>query len=69
MHTTLGKMFDELRTFMLVGHAKNFLKNAELRDATALQAFFISFLAEALAYSLQSAINFPDKLATRLTDP
>lgn len=67
MHTTLGKMVGELRTFMLVGHAKNFLKNAELRDGTALQVWFMGFMSEALAYSIQTAMNKPHEMDTLLT--
>jgi hypothetical protein len=67
MHTTLGKVFAELRTFMLVGHAKNFLKNLAYHDQTALQVFAIGFIGEALAYSMQTVINAPDKLDERLT--
>lgn len=59
MHTTLGKMFAELKTFFLVAHAKNFLKNAEYRDMTALQVWMIGFMGEALAYSMQTSINYP----------
>jgi len=67
MHGPLGKLFGELKTFFLVGHAKNFLKNAVFHDATALQVWTIGFLAEALAYSTQTAINYPTELDTKLT--
>lgn len=67
MHGPIGKIFGELKTFFLVGHAKNFLKQAFHADATAAQVFTIGFIAEALAYSTQTAINFPGELDTRLT--
>jgi hypothetical protein len=67
MHTTLGKVLSELKTFMLVAHAKNFLKQLEYRDATALQMWSIAMLAESLAYSMQAAVNYPDQLDEKLT--
>lgn len=66
MHTTLGKVLSELRTFMLVAHAKQFLKNLHFRDAAALQAWTVAFVAECMSYSLQSAINAPSELDERL---
>lgn len=66
MHSTLGKILGELKTFMLVGHAKNFLKNAHHRDLTTLQGFMIGFVAESMAYAMQTAINFPGELDERL---
>ncbi len=67
MHTVIGKMFAELKTFMLVAHAKNFAKNLEYRDATSLNLLMVGMLSESLAYSLQTAVNFPDELDKRLT--
>lgn len=66
MHTTLGKVLAELRTFMLVGHAKNFLKNTAIRDQTAFNVWFLGLVSESLAYSLQQAVNNPDQLDKRL---
>lgn len=66
MHGPIGKIFGELKTFFLVGHAKNTLKNLFYNDQTMWQVFTIGFLAEALAYSVQSAINFPGELDARL---
>ena len=66
MHSTLGKVFAELKTFMLVAHAKNFLKQLHYHDAAAAQLWAISFLGEALAYSTQSAINYPGDLQAKL---
>ena len=67
MHSTLGKVFGELRTFMMVAHAKQFLKSVEYRDATALQMYVIAFMSECMAYSTQTALNFPSELDERLT--
>lgn len=70
MHSTMGKFLAELKTFMLVAHAKNMLKNAHYRDATAFQVYTIGLLGEALAYSTQTAANYaqdPAELAKRLT--
>ncbi|NML15590.1 hypothetical protein [Azohydromonas caseinilytica] len=67
MHTTAGKVLAELRTFMLVGHAKNMLKNLHFRDSTAAQLWMVSFVSECLAYSTQTAINYPTELDERLT--
>lgn len=67
MHTTLGKMFSELKTFFLVAHAKNFLKQINHWDATALHVWTIGFLGECLAYMTQTAVNYPHELEERLT--
>lgn len=70
MHSTLGKVFGELRSFFLVAHAKNMLKNLHYRDATALQVWMLGLLGESLAYMTQTTANFahdPDELAERLT--
>jgi hypothetical protein len=69
MHSTLGKVFAELKTFFLVAHAKNFLKNLHYRDATAFQVWAIGFIGESLAYMTQNAANNlhdPDKLLANL---
>jgi hypothetical protein len=69
MHTTVGKIFGELRTFNLTGHAKQFLKNAHHRDATAASAAMFSIVGEGLAYALQQSMNThdPKELAKKLT--
>jgi len=67
MHSTLGKMFAELKTFFLVAHAKNFLKNLHYHDATAAQVWAIGFLGEALGYMTQTAVNYPTDLENKLT--
>lgn len=70
MHTTVGKIFSELKTFMLVAHAKNFLKNLHYRDSTSMQIMAISMVGNALAYMTQTAINFahdPAELQERLS--
>ena len=66
MHSTLGKVVSELKTFMLVGHAKNMLKNLHFRDSTAASLYMVSFAAECMAYSMQSAINYPGELDKKL---
>jgi GNAT superfamily N-acetyltransferase len=70
MHSTLGKVFGELKSFFLVAHAKNMLKNLHYRDATAFQVYMIGLLGEGLAYATQTTANYaaqPDELAKRLT--
>jgi GNAT superfamily N-acetyltransferase len=70
MHTTVGKIFSELKTFVLVGHAKQFLKGIHYRDSTTAVQWMYSFVGAALEYSLQNSINYshdPDKLAQRLS--
>lgn len=70
MHTTHGKIIAELKTFSLVAHSKQFLKNVHYHDRTAAMIFMTSFVGEALAYSVQSSLNYahdPDKLAKRLS--
>jgi len=58
MHTTLGKVWAELRTFMLVGHAKSSLRALHFRDATSLQQLMVGIVSDTLAYTLQQSINF-----------
>lgn len=58
MHTSLGKVFAELKTFFLVAHAKNMLKNLSYADATAFHVWSIAFIGEALLYSMQTSINY-----------
>jgi len=70
MHTTVGKIFAELKTFVLVGHAKQFLKSIHYRDSTTAVQWMYSFAGAALEYSLQNSMNYahdPDKLAQRLS--
>ncbi len=66
-HTPLGKLFGELKTFFLVGHAKNTLKQLHYMDATSARILMFGMVGEILAYSTQQAINAPDKLNERLT--
>lgn len=65
MHTTLGKVFSELRTFMLVAHGKQFLKNAHYRDREAFQLFTLSLVAQALGYTVQASVNNADNQERR----
>jgi hypothetical protein len=67
MHSTLGKMFGELKTFFFVAHAKNLLKNVHYMDGTTMQVFLMGFLGESLAYSIQQAMNNPGDLDRRLS--
>lgn len=60
MHTTVGRIFGELRTFNLAGHAKQTLKNLHHRDATAMSAVMLSIVGESLGYALQVSINTPN---------
>ncbi|MFN3914733.1 MAG: hypothetical protein ACK4K3_07420 [Aquabacterium sp.] len=67
MHSTLGKLFGELKTFFFVAHAKNLLKNLHYADGTTINVLLYGMLGEALSYSVQQAINAPDKLDERLS--
>lgn len=70
MHTTTGKIIAELKTFNLVAHAKQFLKNVHYQDRTSAMVFMTSFVGEAMTYSLQTAMNYAhnkDELDKRLT--
>jgi hypothetical protein len=58
MHGTLGKIMAELRTFTYVAHAKQSLKNAHYRDSQALHTFMLTFMSNALAYSMQTSANY-----------
>ncbi|MCU1376758.1 MAG: hypothetical protein JWO68_4044 [Actinomycetia bacterium] len=69
-HTTLGKVISELRTFNLAGHSKQFLKGATYHDGTTAMTWSLSFMGEALAYTLQTSVNFShnqEELNKRLT--
>jgi hypothetical protein len=57
-HTQAGKIFMELRTFMAVAHAKNFLKNVHYMDRTSAQVWMYNLVGEALMYSVQTSLNF-----------
>ena len=65
-HSVLGKMFTELKTFFLVAHAKNSLKNLHHGDMTTVAVILYGMLGEALAYSLQQVVNQPKDLNERL---
>jgi hypothetical protein len=70
MHTTVGKIFTELKTFVLAGHAKQFLKSLHYRDATTFVQWAYSFVGAALEYSMQQSINYahdPEKLQDKLS--
>jgi hypothetical protein len=68
-HTTIGKVFTELKSFVLAGHAKQFLKSLHYRDSTTFVQWAYSFVGAVLEYSLQQSINYahdPDKLKGKL---
>ena len=70
LHTTLGKVFAELKTFALAAHSKQFLKGVHYKDSQTLMTWTMSFAAQAMAYSAQTALNFahnPAELEKRLT--
>ncbi|AOK51698.1 hypothetical protein WT74_02530 [Burkholderia stagnalis] len=70
MHTTVGKIFTELKTFVIAGHAKKFLKSLYYRDRTTFVQWAFAFVGAVLEYSLQNAINFahdPEKLKEKLS--
>jgi hypothetical protein len=70
MHTELGKVIAELRTFFLVAHAKNFLKNLSYRDQRAFQVWAVSYVGEMVNYALQTSMNYghnPKELEERLS--
>ncbi|MDN7877763.1 hypothetical protein [Burkholderia aenigmatica] len=70
MHTTVGKIFTELKTFVIAGHAKKFLKSLYYRDQTTFVQWAYSFVGASLEYSFQNAINFahdPEKLKDKLS--
>lgn len=58
MHTTIGKIFGELRTFMVAAHAKQFLKGLHYMDSTTMSLWMTSFVAQSMAYSAQTALNY-----------
>lgn len=68
MHSTLGKLFAELKTFFFVAHAKNLLKNLNYMDGTTMAVMLYGMVGEAMSYAMQQAINNPGQLDKRL-DP
>jgi hypothetical protein len=58
MHSTLGKVFGELRNFVLAGHAKTTLKALHYRDGTSMAQLMYGMVFETLAYTAQTALNF-----------
>jgi len=68
--TTVGKIFSELKTFVIAGHAKQFLKSLYYRERTTFVQWAFAFIGAALEYSLQNAINFahdPERLKEKLS--
>jgi hypothetical protein len=69
-HTSLGKVFTELRAFNIAGHSKQFLNGLHYRDRTALQLWNTSIVVNGMAYIVQTSTNFahdPKELEKRLT--
>jgi hypothetical protein len=69
-HTQIGKIFMELRSFMAVAHAKNFLKNVSYMDRTSANVWVYSMVGESLMYAVQTSLNFahnPKELDRRLS--
>jgi hypothetical protein len=69
MHTTIGKMLTQFRTFMLVAHAKQTLYGLNHMDAQTATAWMLSTVMAGAAYTVQSGINYahnPEMLEKRL---
>lgn len=69
-HTPIGQFFGELRSFSLGAHSKQFVKGLHYRDSITATQWTMSFIGEAMTYSLQTAINYaqsPEELEKRLT--
>jgi hypothetical protein len=64
-HSSLGKVFTELRAFSIAAHSKQFLHGAHYRDAQTLHLWTVSFTTQALAYMVQTSINFAHNPAER----
>lgn len=57
MHSTLGKVLGQFRTFMLTAYGKQLLHNVKMNDWSAYSAFMGSMLFGGLAYYTQTVIN------------
>jgi hypothetical protein len=57
-HTSVGKIFTELRAFNIAGHSKQFLNSLHYRDRTSLQLWTTSFVVNAMAYITQTSMNY-----------
>lgn len=71
MHGPIGKILFELKTFVGVAHAKQFLKNIQYRDRTSAAVFIYGFVGEALLYATQASLNYahdPEKLKEMLSE-
>lgn len=69
-HNPVGNFFGELRSFSLGGHGKQFLKGLHYRDSITATQWSIGLIGEAMAYTLQTSINYaqsPEELDKRLT--
>lgn len=70
MHTEIGKILTQFRTFMLVAHNKQFLYGISHFDAQTFNAWMLSTVFGGLAYVAQSSANYahnPEELQKRLT--
>jgi len=64
MHSSVGKMLIQFRTFMAVAHSKQLLHNLHMRDMDTAMAFSLSMMFASTAYVAQQTINAqgrPDK--------
>lgn len=69
-HTSIGKIFTELRAFSIAAHSKQFLSSLHYRDHRALHLWITGFVTQSLAYVLQTSLNYahdPEKRAKMLT--
>lgn len=57
-HGFVGKIALELKTFLSVSHAKNFLKNFSYMDKTSFSVWMYALTGEALMYMAQTSINY-----------
>lgn len=58
MHTMLGQIIFQFRSFMLVAHSKQFLHNVAHMDSQTLAMWGFSSLFAGMAYTVQTAANY-----------
>ncbi len=57
-HTSIGKIFTELRAFSIAAHAKQTASSLHYRDMMSLHLWTTSFITQAVGYMAQTAVNY-----------
>lgn len=69
-HTSIGKIFTELRAFSIAAHSKQMLNGLHYRDHRTMHLWITGFVTQSMAYVAQTAANYAhdeEKRAKMLT--